>query len=1179
MSESNLSKKELLLRVKVLEEEVALLKKEQANSDCTSKATSLKDHEEIRLFKLLLDSSKDITHFKNFKDSAQNIFKQLKKLIHADGGYIALLDKTSLNNKVVYLDKGEETCNVDPKLAMPVRGYRKMVYQSKKVMYHNDFGNSKWIKLLPEGHSKLNNILFAPMLINDEVIGLIGMSNKQGGFNDQDAKIIEEFTKLAVIALQYSESVEESNRLKKQLKSDEERFRLMSENSPVMIWESGVDAKCTYFNKNWLNFRGRKMEEEIGDGWTDGLHPDDYDSCIYSYLDAFKNRRKFEIQYRLKNHKGEYRWILDYGVPQYDNSNKFTGYIGSCIDITDQKEIEQIQKEKEEFYHALFEKNRAVKLLIDPASGKIIDANTAAANYYGYQLHVLKKMKITEINQLSESEVHNEMKKANAEARMFFEFVHKLADGSLRDVAVYSGPIKFKGKKLLYSIILDITDQKKAQKELQQSEEKYRNLYENTPVMLHSIDKEGKLISVSNYWLTNLGYSKQEVIGRKSLEFLTPESQEKFYKYFPAFKEKGKINNMAYQMVKKNGEIIDVLLSAISEKKADGTLKRTLAVIIDVTEQKKAQEALRKSEEKFKIIVNSLPQLVSYCSTDLKYLYVNKTYEKEFGIKQEDIKNQKIIDLIGEKAYEKAKKYLQRVLKGEFVRYYEKFQYKNGSIKHIDGQLIPHLNNGKVLGYYGVLTDISTYMEAREDLEKSEKEKNIILESTDEMIAYYDQSLNVIWANKAAKDLNQLDDRKIINKKCYHVWHNREEPCNNCPVLKTIKTGEYAESEMPVNDRVYKLHAYPVKTKNGEVEGVVELGYDITKEKKIEAELRKTMHLYRTLASNLPNTNIFLFDQDKRILIAEGSLFRAGIIKKIEFEDKYINELPIENKVAKYFDKICTEALKGKKKTDEMYYKNSWYKISALPILSITNKVIGCIVLGQDITQQKKASLKINNYKNRLQKLTRHLQQVTESEKSALAREIHDDLGQNLTFVKLNLALLQNKLANKYDSDDSIQLANAYDMVNKLIAKVKKVSGELRPTLIDDLGIIPAFEWQLSQFSELTGVKYTFNYNHEDIVLDNKLSINLFRILQEALTNCAKYAKASKLEVKLDQSDAELTFSISNNGVGIKKSEIEQINSYGIHGMRERVELFDGSFEISGNKKGTFINIKIPLNK
>lgn len=1180
MSYKIFSREELLSRIQELEAENSNLKNKLQDSTAQTQTSPLsKQNNQIELLHVLLEISRDITYHKNFKDSAQTIFKQLKKLIHADGGYVALLNKTSTLNEIVYLDQGSQICSVSPDLPMPVRGYRKLVYQSKKVMYHNDFGNSKWMRLLPKGHTQLNNVMFAPMIIDNEVVGLIGMSNKKGGFTDEDAQVAAEFSKLAVIALEYSESIEESNRLKNHLKNSEEQFRLITENSPVLIWESGIDAKCNYFNKRWLQFRGREMHEEVGDGWTEGLHPDDYHSCVNGYLDAFKKREDFELQYRLKNHRGEYRWILDYGVPQYDSLDNFKGYIGSCIDITERKIFEQIQKEKEEFYQALFEKNRAVKLLIDPTNGKIVDANSAAANFYGYSLNVLRNMKITQINQLSEKEILEEMQKAKTEQRTFFEFVHKLADGSLRDVVVYSGPLNFKGRKLLYSIILDITDQKKAKEALHQSEEKYRNLYEKTPVMLHSIDNEGRLLSVSDFWLTTLGFTRDEVIGRKSLEFLTPESREKFHKYFPAFKEKGKIKNMAYQMVKKNGEIIDVLLSAISEKNMDGSLKRTLAVIIDVTEQKKAQEALQQSEEKFKLIVNTLPQLVSYCSTDFKYLYANKTYEKVFGIKQEDIKNQKILDVIGDKAFEKAEDYMHRVVQGEYVRYYEKFEYKNGSVKHIDGQLIPHLLDGKVLGYYGVLTDITPYMEARESLEKSEKEKKIILESTDEMITYYDRNLNIIWANKAAKDLNQLDEKQILNKKCYHVWHKLDKPCNNCPVIKTIKTGEPTQSEMSIKNRVFKLHTYPVNSKKGEVEGVVELGYDITNEKKIEAQLRKTMHLYRTLASNLPNTNIFLFDQDKRILIAEGSQFRAGIVRKIDFEDKYISELPIEDKVAKYIDKFSTEALKGKKKTGEIYYKNSWYKNSALPILSITNKVIGCIVLSQDITQQKRINLKIDNYKNRLQKLTRHLQQFIESEKSALAREIHDDLGQNLTFVKLNLALLQKKLTKKYDSEDMIQLANAYDMVNKLIAKVKKVSGELRPTLIDDLGIIPAFEWQLSEFSELTGIKCNFKYATENLKLDQDLAINLFRILQEALTNCSKYGKASELNVNLEQNNSELIFNIHNNGIGIKKSEIEKVNSFGITGMRERIELFEGSFDISGNKEGTFINIKIPLNK
>lgn len=119
---------------------------------------------------------------------------------------------------------------------------------------------------------------------------------------------------------------------------DLEQYRLIVESSPNMIWRANLSTECDYFNKTWLNFTGRTMEEEYGFGWAEGVHPDDYDRCVKIYLDNFKLRHPFEMDYRLKRFDGQYRWINDRGVPFYDKNKNFIGFIGSCMDVTEKVE-------------------------------------------------------------------------------------------------------------------------------------------------------------------------------------------------------------------------------------------------------------------------------------------------------------------------------------------------------------------------------------------------------------------------------------------------------------------------------------------------------------------------------------------------------------------------------------------------------------------------------------------------------------------------------------------------------------------------------------------------------------------------------------------------------------------------------------------------------------------------
>ena len=137
------------------------------------------------------------------------------------------------------------------------------------------------------------------------------------------------------------------------LLESEERFRNMADTAPVMIWISGADKGCSYFNKQWLDFTGRSIEEELGQGWEQGIYSKDYERCLEIYQNAFDERRPFEMEYRLRRHDGEYRWIVDCGTPRLSSDGQFLGYIGSCMDITERKESEVALRRAHEELHEL----------------------------------------------------------------------------------------------------------------------------------------------------------------------------------------------------------------------------------------------------------------------------------------------------------------------------------------------------------------------------------------------------------------------------------------------------------------------------------------------------------------------------------------------------------------------------------------------------------------------------------------------------------------------------------------------------------------------------------------------------------------------------------------------------------------------------------------------------------
>jgi PAS domain S-box-containing protein len=144
---------------------------------------------------------------------------------------------------------------------------------------------------------------------------------------------------IAILALLWQRSRRKETQA--ELRESEERFRLVANTAPVMIWMSGPDKLCNYFNQPWLEFTGRSLEEELGNGWADGVHKDDVQRCLGTYTEAFDRRESFEMEYRLRRHDGEYRWIFDLGVPRFNADGFFAGYIGSCNDVTERKLAEE----------------------------------------------------------------------------------------------------------------------------------------------------------------------------------------------------------------------------------------------------------------------------------------------------------------------------------------------------------------------------------------------------------------------------------------------------------------------------------------------------------------------------------------------------------------------------------------------------------------------------------------------------------------------------------------------------------------------------------------------------------------------------------------------------------------------------------------------------------------------
>ncbi|MGB9476726.1 MAG: PAS domain-containing protein, partial [Candidatus Udaeobacter sp.] len=289
-----------------------------------------------------------------------------------------------------------------------------------------------------------------------------------GGTAEQNTLSIQIFLiVLSIPMLFLAAVVEERATGETERRESESRFRIVADSAPVLIWMAGVDKRCTFFNKPWLQFTGRSLEQEMGNGWAEGVHPDDLQRCLNIYMEAFDARKAFVMQYRLRRCDGEYRWLSDQGVARYDSNGKFSGYIGSCVDVTDLINKDEALREFEERVVLAAEATHHGVWELDTATNELWMSDKARS-LFQFDLEECVDMAIVQRRVHPEDRLLRESairKAIETEGDYALEYRLLLPDGNLRWISGHGRcvPGKYgKGKRLI-GVAVDITPVKEAQ--------------------------------------------------------------------------------------------------------------------------------------------------------------------------------------------------------------------------------------------------------------------------------------------------------------------------------------------------------------------------------------------------------------------------------------------------------------------------------------------------------------------------------------------------------------------------------------------------------------------------------------------------------------------------------------------------------------------------------------------
>ncbi len=643
---------------------------------------------------------------------------------------------------------------------------------------------------------------------------------------------------------------------------------------------------------------GWKAEEVIGRS-SPLVFEEDWDFFLSRLTIVLDGRLRSSREHRVRRSDGSLMQARIHASAVSAADGKTTVVLALVEDISEQKKTEEELRRRELLYRQVFETNQAMKLLIDPESGAILDANEAALRFYGYSREEILAKNIAEINILSKAEIEAEMARARKEERLVFHFRHRLASGEIRDVEVYSGPVVLDGRTLLYSIVHDITERKRMQEALEESESRFRLLVNHAPAGLYEIDfLRDRFISVNDVICRYLGYSREELLEIPASSCLSSDSRRDYLERLQNMAMGKQVEEQVeYRIKHRDGRDIWVNLNARYTWK-DGIPVGALVVVHDITERKVYEEKLRESESRLRTQYESLPV------PTLTWQHRNGNFFlMDFNSAARDLTGDGLQKYIGEES-------------DEFFSYRPDL---NSALQACFREGKPQVREtfyrmkttgeGKFLKMTFVLAPPDLVMNHIEDLteqwrterrrRESEARFRAVFETAKDSIFIKDRSLHYVEVNPAMEGLFGHPAEELLGRTDLDLFG----PGSGREVLESdleVMNGHVVEHEhtQSINGEFHTFHIVkvPMFLESGEIAGLCGIARDVTERKRAEEELKESHERLLLVLENLDAT-VYVADMETHeVLYANKharSVFGEDLLGRICWREIFgLNEGP-----------------------------------------------------------------------------------------------------------------------------------------------------------------------------------------------------------------------------------------------------------------------------------------------
>jgi PAS domain S-box-containing protein len=615
----------------------------------------------------------------------------------------------------------------------------------------------------------------------------------------------------------------------------------------------------------------------------------------------------------------------------------------------------------------------------------------------------------------------------------------------------------------------------------------------------------------------------------------------------------------------------------------------------EIAERQQAEDALRGSEDRLRLVIDTVPALIHTGLPDGQLDFFNQRWLDFVGLSLEDLSGWKWTAAIHpEDVAAMVERWRAALVTGEPYEHEARVRRADGEYHWMVHREVPLRDErGNIVKWYASSIDIEDRKRAEDALRQSEDHLRLVIDTIPTMAWSVRPDGVVDFLNQRWLDYAGLSLEQSVEDPTGPI-HPDDVPrvMEKWRAQMTIGEGYEDEVRLRRADGEYRwflVLAKPLRDAQGDVVKWYGSSIDIEDRKQAEEKLK---HSKVQLAQAQRLAHIGSWDWDLRTNavtwsdelyhifgLQPGTINVAGEVDRfIHPDDLDLGWDTVKRAVASkepydYYHRILrpdgTERIarsRGSIMSDER----------GEPI-----KVFGAT---QDVTELKRAEAKLKATTEQLRALSANLQSAREEESKRIAREIHDELGGALTSWRWDLEEIRDTISEPLDSSQVAALQTKIEAMIKLTTTtldiVRRLSSELRPMALDELGLVEAIEWQALQFQTRTGIAVEYEYSQEKVDLNSEQSTAVFRILQEALTNVLRHTQATKVTITVKQESGEFFLAIKDNGRGIAESEKSGAHSLGLLGMRERAHLIGAQIDITGIEgKGTAVSVRIPISE